>query len=443
MKKLVFGIWALCLQAVLAQQPEFSFKPVQYSDSTVWYIHNHSQRWVKPTSLTLNWYHQKQSLVIWPYKYEPGYFLNTQKENYAGRNWVWKYKSSHGLSISDTIFPGDSLAVLISVNYNTAASDTVMPANLMLYFKDSIARGQTARIVPGGSHCVYQPLFLSSYWDKAGIKYGSHYNPSLHEGSCLNAGDWGSTYLIVFNEQTLKPSLAGMMFPRCESGRLWSTFGYAKDSQLFYSFNMSETGYFDSLIEAISPGDYVAMVSYAGATWSAVHGPSLAKLGFDVDRAATMQHVLLGRKGLPLDKAHYVGFGAPMASLKWVGMDHVLIPEQGGDSLKAYPDCFESLVRVHEPYIPEVKDTSSNRIHEVSALAWTLFPNPSSGRIHVQAPGDVVSIEVYSAQGQRLRLLEGSALGYWDLDLPGGYYLLQAQLQDGRRLSPKALLIQQ
>ncbi|MFM1898814.1 MAG: hypothetical protein RL577_1054 [Bacteroidota bacterium] len=426
--------WVAAVQA-----QDFSFQSVQYSDSTVWYIHNHSEKWIKPISLTLNWFHQKKSLVIWPYKYEPGYFLQTLEQSNSGRNWSWKFKSSHGLSISDTIYPGDSLPVLISVNYDVNDPDTVMPANITLYFRDSITRGQVEHIVPAGSSCSFQQLFLSSYFDKAGIKYGSHYLPSLHEGGCLDASTWGNAYLMVFNEQTLKPSLAGMMFPRCEAGRLWSTFGYAKDSQLFYSFNFSETSYFDSLVEAISPGDYVALVSYAGATWSTQHASALAKLGFDVNQAGTMQHVLLGRKSLPLGRAIYTGFGAPMASLKWVGMDAVMIPGQSGDSLKPYPDCYETLVRIHEPYIPEVKDTSSSGLFGPVVLEWSISPNPADQTVRLNSPVGISSWNLMDAQG---RFIAASNCGEVSCgELPAGVYLIQAKGVQGQWLPVKRLMV--
>lgn len=421
------------------QAQDYSLQSVQYSDSTVWYIHNHTGKWVKPSSLTLNWFHQKQSLVIWPYKYEPGYFLQTLEQSTSGRNWSWKYKSSHGLSISDTIYPGDSLPVLISVNYDVNDPDTVMPANVTLYFRDSITRGQVHQIIPSGSSCSFKQLFLSSYFDKAGIKYGSHYLPSLHEGGCLEASTWGNGYLMVFNEQTLQPALAGTMFPRCDAGRLWSTFGYAKDSQLFYSFNFSETSYFDSLIDAISPGDYVALVSYAGASWSFQHASALAKLGFDVDKAESMQHVLLGRKGLPLGRALYTGFGAPMASLKWVGMDAVMIPGQSGDSLKPYPDCYESLVRIHEPYIPEVKDTSSNGLFSLPAIEWTLAPNPADQSIRLNSPVGISAWTLMDVQGRSLAGECGNEI--FSAKLPNGVYLLQAWGLQGQPLVIKRLMV--
>ena len=128
-----------------------------------------------------------------------------------------------------------------------------------------------------------------------------------------------------------------------------------------------------------------------------------------------------------------------MASLKWVGMDAVMIPSQSGDSLKPYPDCYESLVRIHEPYIPELKDTSSNGLFSLPAIEWTLAPNPADQRVHLISPVGISAWSLLDVQG---RFIAG---GYVDelssAQLPNGVYLLQAVGSQGQPLVIKRLMV--
>jgi hypothetical protein len=128
-----------------------------------------------------------------------------------------------------------------------------------------------------------------------------------------------------------------------------------------------------------------------------------------------------------------------MASLKWVGMDAVMIPGQSGDSLKPYPDCYESLVRLHEPYIPELKDTSSNGLFALPAIEWTLAPNPADQSIRLNSPVGISAWTLMDVQGRFIA--GGYETEISSAQLPNGVYLLQAWGLQGQPLVIKRLMV--
>lgn len=59
----IFGL--VLLLSSRAQGQRFQIEHDDYSDSVVWYVRNTGTAWVKPTSMTINWFHTKPDLYVW------------------------------------------------------------------------------------------------------------------------------------------------------------------------------------------------------------------------------------------------------------------------------------------------------------------------------------------------------------------------------------------
>ena len=135
--------WLLAILLLLssaAQAQRFQIEHEDHSDSVVWFVRNTGPHWVKPTSMTINWFHTKPDLYIWDANPGPASYRNRITETNKNGNLTFKYKSTQGVGISDTIYPGQRIPVFYSVNYNVAKTDTIMPANGILFYHDSFER---------------------------------------------------------------------------------------------------------------------------------------------------------------------------------------------------------------------------------------------------------------------------------------------------------------
>lgn len=77
--------------------------------------------------------------------------------------------------------------------------------------------------------------------------------------------------------------------------------------------------------------------------------------------------------------------------------------------------------------------------HDLDALNVQIYPNPASDRIHIKGLQGRATVELYSAQGQKLNTyaLEGDA--EIDLNLPGGLYLLTIHAR-GKLITQKLIV---
>jgi hypothetical protein len=389
--------WLLAILLLLssaAQAQRFQIEHEDHSDSVVWFVRNTGPNWVKPTSMTINWFHTKPDLYIWDANPGPASYRNRITETNKNGNLTFKYKSTQGVGISDTIYPGQRIPVFYSVNYNVAKTDTIMPANGILFYHDSFERDGEEVVIPKGASCDYERIYLKSYAKTSGIHYRSPVWFSLAQDVCQKFGNTANLYLmVIFDQKTFKPTSAGVM-PKCASGRYGTAFGYPKDSQIYYSFTLSDGPHIDSVINGITDGDYVALVSYPSFnqyTLSLMKS-RFAPIGLNTDSLIVgpfgnpdVQMVFWGRKGLATEKGRINSVGRFQkggASIVSLTADHVMITNQAADDLGAWPPCFEKLAVVHQPYIPApIKIGTRNLQAPVRVLA---HPNPAQSSITLE-----------------------------------------------------------
>jgi hypothetical protein len=409
--------WLLAIILLLsstAQAQRFQIEHEDHSDSVVWFVRNTGPHWVKPTSMTINWFHTKPDLYIWDANPGPASYRNRITEINKNGNLTFKYKSTQGVGISDTIYPGQRIPVFYSVNYNTLKTDTIMPANGILFYHDSFERDGEEVVIPKGATCDYERIYLKSYAKTSGIHFRSPVWFSLARDVCQPFGATANLYLmVIFDQKTFKPTSAGVM-PKCASGRYGTAFGYPKDSQIYYSFTLNDGPHIDSIINGITDGDYVALVSYPSFnqyTLSLMKS-RFAPIGLNTDSLivgpfgnSDVQMVFWGRKGLATQKGRINSVGRFQkggASIVSLTADHVMITNQAADDLGPWPPCFEKLAVVHQPYIPApIKIGTQKLSAPVPVMA---MPNPTQSQVTLNTAAPV-KWTFYDATGRPVHLI--------------------------------------
>jgi len=395
--------WFLAIFLLLssaAQAQRFQIEHEDYSDSVIWYVRNTGPRWVKPTSMTINWFHTKPDLYVWDANPGPASYRNRITEINKNGNLTFKYKSTQGVGISDTLYPGQRIPVFYSVNYNTTKTDTIMPANGILFYHDSLVRDGEESVLPKGASCSYERIYLKSYAKTSNVHYRSPVWFSIAQDVCQKYAITPDLFiLVVFDQKTFKPTSAGVI-PKCPSGRYGTAFGYPKDSIIYYSFTLNDGPHIDSIINGITDGDYVALVSYPTFSQYSISKMKsrFAPIGLNTDSLIVgpfglpdVQMVFWGRKGLASNKGRLNTAGRffkpPGGSIVSLGADHVMITNQATDQLAAWPPCFDVLAVVHQPYIPAPIKIGTKTLS--APLAVLAYPNPAQSHISLETPTPV------------------------------------------------------
>ena len=190
-------LWILFLMSSAAQAQRFQLEHDDYSDSIVWYVRNAGPNWVKPVSLTINWFHTKPDLYVWDAIPGPASSRSRITEINKNGNLTFRYKSTQGIGINDTIYAGQRIPVFYSVNYNTKKTDTIMPANCIMFFRDSLVGDGEEPVLPKGGNCDYKRVFLNSYSGSSGIHFKSPVWYTLHENICQKYLTLSNLFVMV------------------------------------------------------------------------------------------------------------------------------------------------------------------------------------------------------------------------------------------------------
>ena len=321
-----------------AKAQRFQLEHDDYSDSIVWYVRNTGPNWVKPISMTINWFHTKPDLYVWDANPGPASTRSRVTEKNTNGNLTFKYKSTQGIGLNDTIYAGQRIPVFYSVNYNTKKTDTIMPANCILFFHDSLVADGEAPVLPKGATCQYKRVFLNSYNANSGVHYRSNFWYNLHQDMCQKYLTPDLYVMVVFDQNTFLPTSAGVV-PKCPSGRYGTAFGFPKDSQIYYSFTLSDGKHIDSIISGITDGDYVALVSYPTFSQYRISAMKsrFAPIGLNTDSlivgpfgSPDVQMLFWGRKGLSTSRGKLNTVGRFFKSGASIGI--AMYPQDGQDT---------------------------------------------------------------------------------------------------------------
>ncbi len=384
----ILFIFLQLLHSKLTAQ-RFVLEYEKYSDSTLWYIKNTGTDTIKATSFTLNWFHMKPTFLAWTNDpMQPFFNIQTQMIS-KGLKYTWKYKTTYGCSIKDTLFPNSRIMVAMSVNYDEINRDTIMPANASIFVNKTV--GFTVyNAIPAGSTCDFKRIYTASRADQQGIHWFATAYPSMTQNSC-EAKTGYQCFGVPINPYTLKQTPSTVM-PTCPGGRMWTSYGYPIDSQLYYDAQASDSSFWSKVIDGLDSGDYFVFISHQMVSNSDLQklATIFTKVGADKNKliqagsGANCQFSFIGRKNLPQGKANYAFkcYSGPSLPSSF-SVDHVMVYNQPLNELQPYPECYEKVAVIHEPYIPEIDTTQKNSVvpHATQALRTyqvKAYPNPSS-----------------------------------------------------------------
>ena len=419
----VILIYVFCLAfSKLNAQQKFTFSSYHNRDSVVWYVKNLTQENVKLSAATLDFFYQSSNVMIWPYWYFGGNKNFRKTGKFCGEKNCWKYKSEIGLGLDAWIAPGDSFPIVSGDNYAAAGFDTLMLANFELFWNDTNGISHKNIVLPPKSNgaCEFLPVFETAGSSKSdGIRLGSNSWYQMHEGSKKYL--WGSmaysTIVILFDAITLKPYWVHSVYPQNPAGRMIKDFGYPIDSQVFYQFNIYNYLYsgmqtLDSIVDGMSNGDYIAIVSYS--QWHAYLATqangykefgrlqkTFESIGFHIDTLFPgCTYSLMGRKGLPIGKAKFNinKYICNPANYTIYNLKTALISNAPTNEMYDYPSCYEKYIYRLSPYVPK-PNIGLNKIE----TKLHVFPNPSfEGHWTISLPQGAEKIEVVDALGRIL-----------------------------------------
>ena len=418
----IFFVSCICLFLTgLSAQQKFTFSTYHNRDSVVWYVKNLSQENVKLSAATLDFFYKSDNVMIWPYTYFGGNKNFRKTGKFCGEKNCWKYKSEIGLGLDAWVAPGDSFPIVSGDNYAAASFDTLMLANFELFWNDTNGNSHKNIVLPPQSNgtCEFVPVFETAGSSKSdGIRLGSNSWYQLHEGSKKYLWGYGgySTIAILFDAITLKPYWVSSVFPQNPAGRMIKNFGYPIDSQVFYQFDIYNYKYtgmqtLDSIIDGMSTGDYIAIVSYsqwAGAFANASNNynefgslkKSFESIGLNMDTLFPgCSYSLLGRKGLAVGKAKFnVNHICNPAIYSIFNLKTAIISNAPTNEMYDYPSCYEKYIYRLSPYVPKPKGGSNQVTSKLIA-----YPNPSlEGHWTITLPKGASKIEVVDAVGRTL-----------------------------------------
>lgn len=397
----------------ISAQFKFQISSHHDKDSAVWYIKNLNNQTIKLGAATCDFFYQTPNLVVWPYWYFGGNRYNQRSGKFCGEKYCWKYRTEIGLGLDAYVEPGDSFPIISGDNYAAADFDTLMLANFELYFSDTSGKTYKTTVAPPNSNCDFISLFMSAGdLPNKGIKTGSNAYFQLHEGSKKYIFDVNVAIAILFKYSNLNRYYSAGVIPQNPAGRMWKDFGYPIDSQVFYQFYMMDasgkkTGTLDSIIDGMSSGDYIALVSYNMFNLNAsVYGSTFARIGVDMASFSGLPCItLLGRRDLAKGLAPVKGAAEPLVG---AFLKIPIIANQPKTECLYYPSCYEKSVFKLNPYV--VKETGALNSPKVTKLS--VYPNPSSeGNWNIVLPTGSRKIEVFDCIGQSL-FKEEIAFGY-------------------------------
>jgi hypothetical protein len=375
---------------------------------------------VKLSAATLDFFYKSENVMIWPYTYFMGNKNFRKTGKFCGEKNCWKYKSEIGLGLDAWVSPGDSFPIVSGDNYAAASFDTLMLANFELFWYDTNGISHKNTVLPPKSNgsCEFVPVFeTAGSWKTDGIRLGSNSWYQLHEGSKNYLFGSNVAIAILFDNYTLKPYWVSSVFPQNPAGRMIKNFGYPIDSQVFYQFNIYNTNYagkqtLDSIVDGMSTGDYIAIVSYSqwsGGYANAANGynqfgslkKSFESIGLNMDTLFPgCTYSLLGRKGLPVGKAKFnVNHICNPPILSIFSLKTAIISNAPTNQMYDYPSCYEKYIYKLDPYVN--KPRLYNSTLKVENLK--VWPNPSNDGIwNLLVSNNAAQLEVLDIAGKKL-----------------------------------------
>lgn len=421
---MIFRPFLFILAAVFAGQLQAQFELITSTSKNIskWYIKNTSADSQKMKSATLQFFHHTADLLFTPSITNPGGGKYQYSGSFTGlSNYTFEYKTIQIAGLTGYLQAGDTMLVSITENAGNR-KDTVMAAGVHLYYGDTLGNNYEADVYPIGiSACPSIPIFVNAGNGSAGIKFGSFASPTLHDNPCET-----ELVVIIFSNSTLKRKAVSGVIPHCPNGRQWTDYGWPKDEQIYYSFDItSGLGrlQFDTLINALSIGDYVALVNPTILPLSNFNfiKTSLRKLGLDPPTFSDVTGYLtmVGKKSAVFGEANY-DFCQDSHANCYVSMEQTIVQGNVTNAMQDFAPCYEI-----DAQVIAKTDTTSNGVGQWNQSLVQVYPNPTSQDWKIQGINTECQITVYDLQGKILSQQSTETPVSVGLDLGPGSYILE------------------
>jgi len=376
---------------------QFQLLAVANQDICEWKLKNTDTVAHKMTSISFHFFHQKPDIVFSPALSFPGGGKYQFKGSFNGSSKMkFKFKTVQINSLDTLLQPGGTLLASITVNAGNY-KDTILAAGVKVYYSDN-STAKTAEVYPAGvSPCPSEAIFINAGSTNAGIKLGSFANGVLHDGLCEP-----QLVAIIFDGHTLKRKGLANFIPHCPTGRLWTTFGNLDDYEIYYSFDVTKQKHrleFDSFINAIPIGDYVALTnkSMISLAWFDSISTSLAKIGYTTPPFGDTigYFTMVGKKGATSGEANFNFCKDPHGTC-YVSIEQSLIQDDTSNTLVDFSPCYETMVQYLAKTVPLNADP-------LSLLALNVYPNPSATGWAIDDIGTPYNYSILNLNGMLLQ----------------------------------------
>lgn len=434
-KQILFAACLLNISAVMSQNVKFQVFTVSGGPVCTWNLRNSGDVDAKIVSVSMRFFHQRPNLDFSPISQTPGFARYQYQGTFTGKSKTYAFKTVCIFPQDSLMTPAAQIAMVMATNYNVDSKDSILAAGISVMCKVN-NRDTVVEAFPGGiTPCPGKHLFLSGGTPSSGLKEGSFSYYNLAPGSCMN-----KLNMIVYDGSTLQRKAVSGFTPLCPNGRKWSSFGFGKDSFVYYSFDISTAGgrrSFDSVVSAMNSGDYAALGNLTMLSADLIDscGSTLLKLGFQSPGLGFLPcyFQLAGRKGLSSGKAAWeICTSAHMNC--YSSMEQTILSGVPATEMYDFGECFEAYEQVVEKGWP-----LKTAVTRTSATA--VWPNPTDVSWQLNATG-IQHIRLTDVQGRQvqtdIRLTENGAV----IDAQGlksGMYLLLTETAQGNTRSYRLL----
>ena len=427
-KKFLFSLLFAGALFSTAQNASFQVFAVSGGPIVTYNLRNSGTVDAKVALVSIRFFHQRPNMDFTPVFSIPGFAKYQYQGNFSGKSKSYKYKSVCFFPADSILQPSAQLSFAIGTNYNTAFGDSVLAASISVFCKVD-GRDTVIEAFPGGiSPCPGKHLFLNGGTPTGGLKEGSFSYVNLAKNACT-----GSLNMVVYDNASLQRKPVAGYTPLCSGGRKWRSFGFATDSFVYYSFNITNPSGrrgFDSVVQGMAPGDYAMLGNQTvqPLSWFDSCKSTLQMLGFGngILGSTPGYMVMVGKKGLSMGKAKF-NLCASSDLNCYTNLEQTIVAGLSAAEFPDFASCFEGYEVTTEKGWP----LKAQKLGQNTIL---VKPNPTADTWHISAAAPVKQLQLFDVAGRMLHCnlstTENGAVVKAEGLLPG-QYLCRVQLLNG------------
>ncbi|MCC7298297.1 MAG: T9SS type A sorting domain-containing protein [Bacteroidia bacterium] len=419
-----FNFLIVCFALPLAaQSPELQVFATTSGHTCTWSVKNTGSTAVKITNASLRLFYSHPSISIYPNSIGQPTISRQSKGKFTGNTKTFNYKTYLLFSLDSLLDVGNSVN-LVTVDNASQIADTIIIAGVDIFYSENAQTLTVNAYPPNETPCPAEYLFIDAGRANSGIKTLGFANTTLHQDNCINVT------AIVFDGTTLERKAVSAVMPNCSNGKLWTTYGYSKDSQIYYTFDITNATHalqFDTLVKNMSTGDYLAFATQSIQDFSNFSqiNSSLSLLGYNETMPTSNPgyFAMLGRKGANAGEAKFDSCTDAHLNCT-ISMEQSMLANAPIGKIPSFGSCFEKLIQILE------KEPAQS-VSAIDKNIFNLYPNPASDKWLIEHTHTLSHIVLYDATGRLLNTFPGNTKEISCQSLKDGIYFVSAITEDG------------